>query len=236
MNLIKKIPKFNYKFANWQLFQANLLLKNTNNLISSNTTVDDLFSSFQNMILECAENTIPMVKSNPGRRHKGNVWWTVECEHARQEKWMTFKKYLKEPTAKNLLESKKAKNKSNRVNKEAKKAYWEKFCTEELSPKIKISDVWKKVKTLKTGIQVQSFPVIIENNELPSQTDKAEKFVDVFAVNSCLAGLNLNDREYRLNIESNNNSTNNPQPNDANNCLNTAITKKELIDHLHLLS
>ena len=230
------VPRFKYKSANWILFYTNLSSKNIDNLDIQNNNVNTLYSSFTKLIIDCAKEPIPQVKYSPRSKHKGNIWWSKECEIARKEKWKAYKIYLKNPTVSNLLESKKAKNKSNRVVKEAKKLYWENYCLANINTQTNIQEVWKKIKSMKNHREEQQYPIKVENDDIPSQFDKAEEFVAMFASNSSLSGLLPDDRDYRLNIESRQEINNNANVFNKNNQLDSDISREELLHQINKLS
>ena len=231
-----KIPKFKYKFANWDKFSFNLSYININDNVINVNSVDDLYSIFRNHLINSAKDAIPQINLKPTHIRQGNVWWNEECEKARSEKWIAFKKYLKEPSHTNLINSKKAKNHSNRVNKEAKRKYWANFCTESLTTETNMQKIWEKVKTMKNGLQQPKFPINIDNNQLPSQADKAEAFADHFAINSTLLGLSNSDRDYRLQVENTPLKSNNTHPTPENLHINKEITRIELLEQVNLLN
>jgi hypothetical protein len=80
---------------------------------------------------------------------------------------------------------------------QAKKLYWEKLCSKEVTESKDLHKVWKKLKELKNGYTVQQFPVKLENNNFPSNEDKAEAFVNVFSENSLSSSLGLNNQNQR---------------------------------------
>lgn len=198
-----KIPKFKYKFADWNKFSINFFNINIEENTKNINSIDKLYSIFRDYIIDSALDAIPQIKAKANNLHKGNVWWNAECEIARKEKWASFKKYLKEPTQSNLLNSKKAKNKANRVIQEAKRKYWSDLCDENLHTNITMQEIWEKVKTMKNVSQLPKYQINLNNNQLPSQTEKAEAFADHFAKNSTLLGLKDNDRDYRTKTEKN---------------------------------
>ena len=230
------IPRFKYNLADWNKFQLNLININVDQILNSDQTLDELYSIFRNNIISSALDAIPQTKIKSHIKHHGNVWWNKDCEKARAEKWATFKLYLKKPTQVNLINSKKAKNKANRVIEEAKRTYWSTFCTENLQSDMNMQEIWKKITAMKNGIQEPEYPIILENNDFPSKMDKAEAFVSHFAKNSTLSGLNATSQTYRLNNEKIPLNINDLPDNPQNKYINKNITLNELNDQIKMLN
>ena len=195
-----KIPKFNYKLANWELFN-NYLFQHYGSTDIANQNINDMYSSFNCLLVNAAKHAIPQLKTKHTQKHHGNVWWNTECENARTSKVIAYKKYLKNRTPENLLASKQAKNYANRVIENAKQDYWNNYCTNNVDILSDSQEIWDKIKTMKNGIQQPNYPIIIADNDLPSNADKAEAFANSFANNSRLSGLNPNNRNFRNNEE-----------------------------------
>ena len=195
------IPKFNYKLANWAAFSSSLATFTTANIDIESLSIDDLYSVLTDLILTAAKDSIPQVKHTTNPKHKGNIWWTTACEEARSAKWLAFKKYLKYPTPSNLIESKKAKNKANRVMKQAKMEYWSSFCTNLSTNKLNLRTVWRKVKEMRHGLELPKYPILIDSDDLPTNKTKAEAFVNMFSKISRNEGLPQCDRDFRTEEE-----------------------------------
>ena len=232
------VTRFNYKLADWDAFNSQFLHLDADNFSNNADSIDDLYGAFTDQIIKAAKNTLPIINRRASNKHRGNPWWNSDCETARKEKWESFKHYLKVPSKSNLIKSKKAKNKSNRVNEEAKRKYWAKFCDESLNNNTSIQEIWNKIKTMKQGNLQSNYPIIINDDLLPSDLDKAEAFVKHFAINSSLEGLQTNEREYRIEREKEKEHSKNiiHTHNNINEDININITKTELTEQIHLLN
>jgi len=194
-NIKDRIPKFNYKLANWELFQSHLLLFNIDDITNEN--IDVFYSNITNAILMASEHAIPKCKSIKIGKYSGNVWWTKNCENAVSLKKEDYKKWIKNKSDENFCNMKKSKINCNRIIAEAKKNYWIEFCKHEITESKDISKAWKKVKDMKNGLRLQSYPVKLLNNIFPSNLEKAEAFVNLFSANSLSTSLSETERERR---------------------------------------
>ena len=184
-----KIPKFQYKHADWEAFQAFLISSDIHTI--ENDDVNMLYSNFIKTILVAAEHSIPKIKSKKISKHTGNAWCFKDCKQAVSLKKEQFKKWLKNRTERNFVSMKRAKIQCNRITAQAKKTYWTEFCKNEVSESKYMYKVWKQVREMKNRYKLQTYPIKLEKNDFPSRQDKAEAFVSFFFTkNSLWSNLN----------------------------------------------
>jgi ribonuclease HI len=118
----------------------------------------------------------------------------------------------------------------NRVVEQAKQKYWADFCIKEISESKDLHKVWKKVKQLKNGSHLQSYPINLNNQNFPSSLEKAEAFVNQFASTMVSSSLTKNRQEYRKTEEIR--SKNESQSTSDDNVINSCFTFQEFIDAL----
>ena len=75
-----KIPKFKYKHADWEAYQAFLISSDINSII--NEDINMYYSNFTKIILLAAEQSIPRIKHKKIRKQSGNPWWNQVCKQA----------------------------------------------------------------------------------------------------------------------------------------------------------
>ena len=75
-----KIPKFKYKHADWETYQAFLISSDINSII--NEDINMYYSNFTKTILLAAEQSIPRIKHKKIREQSGNPWWNQVCKQA----------------------------------------------------------------------------------------------------------------------------------------------------------
>ena len=188
-------PKFNFKKANWNQFTTILNQINTNLDSFSSLTIEEMALFINNSILNSAKSSIPIIKNSKTKKHLGNPWWNEECQYARNNKWLLYKKYLKNPSPEYLNLAKKAKNEANRVITKAKESYWKEFCSNFINSNINTQEIWKKVKSMKNINCLPNYPIVLENNHFPSDEEKADAFVNFFYLNSTTSGLDDDNKK-----------------------------------------
>ena len=102
-----KIPKFQYKHADWEAFQAFLISSNIHTI--ENDDVNIFYSNFIKTILLAAEHSIPKIKSKKISKHTRNAWWSKYCKQAVCLKKEQFKKWLKNRTEEHFVSMKREK-------------------------------------------------------------------------------------------------------------------------------
>lgn len=236
------IPRYDYKKARWSQFYNTLNGLNIN--LSQDDDINIMNAIFCTSVLQAADLCIPRLKKKGSKEHKhhGNIWWNEDCEKAVNEKKRLFKDYVhnKNKQDKNTVDEKfkamkNANIQSNRIIEQAKKEHWENFCKTNASNHKDTSAVWKEIKTLKNGIKLPEYPIVLKNNNFPSSTEKAEAFVDQFAKVSRLDGLSKSQRKTREDKEHSdmindipNKNDNEILNNDGMTFINDPITFQEL--------
>ena len=81
-NVEDKIPKYNYKKADWNRFQCAIAVQDFSTLSNENETVDSLFNTFKEIVLRAADLSIPKIKAIHRTERNGNIWWNEDCEKA----------------------------------------------------------------------------------------------------------------------------------------------------------
>ena len=190
-----KIPKYNYKYADWTKFENILNSCDINNV--NDEDINLMYSNIRKLILSAADESIPKVHSVQKNKHTGNVWWTKACEIAVENKKVCYKEYIRNRTAENHVQMKKAKIDCNRIIAQAKRQYWSSFCVTEISSHKDIQKVWKKFHEMKQGPTLPQCPIKVENNKFPTLFEKAEAFVDMYANTMRLDGLSSECRCFR---------------------------------------
>ena len=163
--------------------------------------VNSLYSTFQENILQAANQSIPICKLKHANKRQGNIWWSNECEEAVKAKKEAFKSYLKNKSEANFNLMKTTKNHCNRTIQNAKRTYWNSFCTKEVTTPKDINKIWKKIKTIKNSNNLPTTPILSNKETIPTDREKAEIFVDTFSKISQAEGLLELDRMYRKSIE-----------------------------------
>ena len=191
------IPKYNYKKADWNKFQTVIASHDLQNTLNENDDINKVYSTFKELVIRAADLSIPKIKETKSSKHHGNVWWNDDCEKAVKNKKDKYKLYIKNKSEENHNEMKAAKNYCNKVINNAKKEYWQSFCTKEVSTCNDSKKIWKKIQDMKNNVRLPSFPIETGDNQFPSDTEKAEIFADFFSTNSRIEGLSPSCRTFR---------------------------------------
>lgn len=196
---VDKIPKYNYKLADWEKFKNSLYACHTESIDTDN--IDQLYSYFTCAILKAADVAIPKFHPIQSNKHSGNIWWTPTCDAAVNNKKAMFETYLKDKSPENLIAKRKANHHSNMVIAQVKRQYWSSFCTNEISNYTDLQKVWKKFHEMKKGVNLPSCPIRLKNKEFPSNSEKAELFADMFSDSMRLEGLAPKKQTFRTEEE-----------------------------------
>ena len=234
INQEDKVPKYQYKKADWDAFKFFLTCSANEyeqNIINS-STVDEMYDYFVKGVLSAAEKSIPKCKPiNPNCRN--NEWWNAQCEEAVIEKSKAFKTWLGNKNK----ETERLKNEtntfSNKVCAQAKLAYLFDYCKQNVKDYRDSTKVYRKVNQLKNGYVLPSYPITLNGNAFPNDKEKAEALVNFYAKNSNLDGLSKESQDYRK-IEEDKDIYSDPIP-DNNHYINSTLTFTELKDAIRFL-
>ena len=225
-----KIPKYNYKKANWDKFKNIISTKDFLLNKIEYTDINYLYSLFQDTLINAANRSIPKCNENHTTKKQGNSWWSTECEEAVMNKKKAFKTYLKNKTEENFNKMKYANIHCNKIIAKAKTMYWNSFCTKEISSPKDLNKIWSKIKTIKNNNRTSTIPILSNNNSIPTDKEKAEIFVESFSKISTTEGLSDKNKLYREKMERENQQHNDEIPLDI--YINAEITEKEFNEAL----
>jgi hypothetical protein len=170
---IKLFPKYNQEKYDINL---NIILKKYHSLGLSDTNICD----FINEMEHCYESlTIQVKKTQLNRNHP---WYTPTINIECQLRDKLYKNYLAEKTDKSLLIYKKQKRICNRLLQKAKRDYYERVVSNELSSDPKKS--WKALKPLISKSEAQNSKgipyILFEDIKYENTHDIAELFMQYF--------------------------------------------------------
>ena len=227
-----KIPKYNYKNADWNKFESILRNCNLDNINMND--INSMYSELNQLILEAADESIPKCYCLRKNTHKGNIWWSKACEEAVKFKKACYKEYIRNKTTENHAKMKKAKIDCNRIIAQVKRQYWSSFCVSEIHDHKDLQKVWKKFHEMKQGLNLPQYPITLDHNKFPTLSEKAETFADMFSETMRLDGLSLESRRFREEQENKVIYTD-PAP-DNEQSINAPITLQEIKDAITSLS
>ena len=196
--------------------------------------INVVYDTFGKTILNVADQCIPKLRDKINTKKAGNAWWTPECEKAVEDKKEKYKMYINYKTPESHNEMKYSKIKSNRIIAQAKRQYWNNFCNTEIREAKDMQKMWNKLKVMRNGVNLPKCQIQLDNVLFPTNTQKAEAFVDIFANVSRIDGLDEVKRLKRVEDEKYDIYTD-PIP-DNTNVINALISIQELKDAIILLS
>lgn len=135
--------KWNTKKANWAHFEEEM--KRTSELM-----VTPRYEEFVNTLNNSASKSIP-TRKNPKSNNRQHHWWNEECQNAVNLRKQLYDDYRRNTNFNNYIQYKRQDARTKQIIKKAKRRSWREYCGT-LNRNVPLTDVWKKVKCLKTGI------------------------------------------------------------------------------------
>jgi len=227
-----KIPKYSYNKANWDLFQSFLKVYDTSCIECDD--IDMFYDRFTKTVLQAADCSIPRCSSIKSDKHAGNLWWNETCENAVNKKKIAFKTYIRNKSRANHIFLKLASKTCDKIIEQVKREFWSNFCEKEICIHKDMQKVWKKFNEMKHGINQPLCPIAVKDKEFPSDSDKAEAFIDMFAntlSDTCLSQSEVTFRKE----ETKKDIYKDPLP-DNTLFINTPITLQEVMDVIQSLN
>jgi len=116
------------------------------------------------IIMEAATLYIPQRMA--GQKNKNIPWWKEECSHAIKERNKAFKQLRENMSMSNLLEYKKARAKTRRIIKNAKRNGWREFCST-IGKDTPMDKIWNMLRSMNgKGKKSATIPVLIEEENI----------------------------------------------------------------------
>jgi exonuclease III/ribonuclease HI len=194
-------PKYKYKYANWDVFQA-LITAESKRCDPFNSDLNLYFDNIRNIIIQAADIAIPKFSSKPHNKHKNTAeWWTKSCDVAVSKKRKALRNYQKIQSEENkniLIESEKH---CKEILDNAKSQHWEDFCLSEIQNPSDISLLWKKVNSLQRNYNQPVKPLDVNGCRTTNAYEKASVLAETFAKSSQSQHLTPDERNFRRDQE-----------------------------------
>jgi ribonuclease HI/exonuclease III len=199
---INQSPKYKYKFANWDVFQA-LLKADCCNINPVDDNLNIYLQNLRTMILNAADIAIPKYSPKThGKCRPTAEWWTHNCDDAISNKRKAMRNYQKiqsEENRKILFEKEKI---CKETLEHAKSKHWEDFCLSEVQSPADLSLLWKKIKSLQNNYHQPVKPLEINGHRTTSAFEKASVLAESFAKVSQSKNLSTSEKQFRHDEES----------------------------------
>lgn len=169
---LNTIERYSFKKTNWEKYKedSSKYINNTLNSDSNQQFYDNLVSA----LTELAKKHC--TKTSSRNKQKRVPYWDNNCKEAVKKRNKLYKQYRKTKEQETCIEYKKAKAETQKIIRNTQAQYWETYCNS-LTDTSKLSDVWKRAKSM-TGKKASThIPVIKQNSSLYiTDIEKAEAF------------------------------------------------------------
>ena len=170
---------WNFKSANWQLFEQLFVQRLPVNLIDD---FEDPMDEFSRILFDCAKEAIPTYEIKPHRVK--TPWFDEECKNLRKERKKALRQFIKAPTVENKIKHQAARAKCRFVFKNKKKESWKKFCSN-LSFKTDTKKVWDIIKKIKGKANMETNKCLkIGNTIITKEKEVANVLAETIHQNS----------------------------------------------------
>ena len=169
---------WSYHKADWDKYKE--ILSNTV-FETFDNNAQKMYDNFINKIKEAADQSIP--KTNPNNHPPPIPWWNDDCKLAIKDRNKAKRKATKSMMYDDLLDYKEKKRIAQKTVREARKQYWENYCSS-LNRFTPSSDIWQKVKKINGVLdntqQTKYIPLLYDGTFINDNTQKANLLADFF--------------------------------------------------------
>lgn len=198
---IDHTPKYKYKYAHWDVFQA-LLIDECSNFNPVDSDINVYLENIRSMIIRSADIAIP--KTSPksySKASKTAEWWTKSCDEAIAQKRKAMRAYQKLQSAENRKQLLEKEQQCKDILEQEKARHWEEFCLSEIQSPADSSLIWRKVNKLKNIHHQPVKPLEVNGQRTNNSFEKASVLAETFAKSSQSKYLSPDILQYRLNEE-----------------------------------
>jgi len=126
-----------------------------------------------------------------------NMWWSAECEVATKRRKRAKNILRRNPTVENAQEMRRLENEAKEVIKQTKEKKWKEYINE-INSKSPPSEVWNKIKKLKSKYKATTSPLIINNSLITETKEKAKVFAEYFEETLYIPQVAVDDNRERI--------------------------------------
>ena len=137
-----KIPKWNFKKANWEKFN---ILCHEKLLFNSFENSEDPMLSFPETLIDISNQCIAKSSTNSFKKKK--PWFNDECKEAIKKRKDSLKRFKQYPTKTNLNACKILRAKARRIIKQAKRSSWKDFISK-INTRSPMTTIWNTIKKI----------------------------------------------------------------------------------------
>jgi len=166
---------FRYEKADWALYKE-FLCNECNNFIDEDN-VEFIYENLVTSLSKARDKSIPLKSGN--YKHKYSPFWNKDCSVAKKNRKSAEKLLRGSNSIENQINFKIYKNKFKTTVYNAKKEYWENYCTK-LSSNSKISNVWKVLNQIKGKESFTKIVIASKSGEFFDNETLANNFATIF--------------------------------------------------------
>lgn len=153
--------KWLYEKADWNSFSKHC---EDNKDSVAEDSVETFCDTITNLIMEAATLFIP--QRIAGQKIRNFPWWKEECSNAIKERNKAFKQLGGKICMRNLVAYKKARAKTRRIIKNAKREGWREFCST-IGKDTTMDKIWNMLRNMSgKGNKSALIPVLIEEEKV----------------------------------------------------------------------
>jgi len=190
--LTTRIPRFNFRRADWSLFRAELVYPTE---CIDQPNIDETIETFNSSIINAAEKSIP--KTGSTFRSRPVPWWNDQCKQAIAAQKRAFRRYRRSSSLTDKVEYNRLRAIARYTIKQARKTSWETYIgtiTQETSP----SKVWKKIQKISGKYSPTPQPILeVNGNIVTDPTQVANMIGTSLAETSSAYSYNEDFKKYK---------------------------------------
>ena len=180
-----KIPKWNFKKANWEKFN---ILCHEKLMFDNFENSEDPILSFTETLIDMSNQCIPKSSTNSFKKKK--PWFNDECKEAIKKRKDSLKRFKQYPTKTNLNACKILRAKARRSIKQAKRSFWKDFISK-INARTPMTTIWNMIKKINGKNQSMKYSHIkVEDKSYESKEEIANILGKTFKTNSSSVNYN----------------------------------------------
>ena len=138
----ERIPRWNFRRANWDAFQTQCIDEITSDLFIDS---QDKMALFSNTLLDIAVDNIP--KTSPFPKRKPKPWFDEDCQAAKKERNKANRVAFKYPNAANSMRSRLIQAQTRKLFKQKRRQSWKNYVSS-VNVNTPIKKVWDMIRKI----------------------------------------------------------------------------------------
>ena len=191
-----KIPKWNFKKANWEKFN---ILCHEKLLFNSFENSEDPMLSFTETLIDISNQCIAKSSTNSFKKKK--PWFNDECKEAIKKRKDSLKRFKQYPTKTNLNACKILRAKAQRIIRQAKRSSWKDFISK-INTRTLMTTIWNMIKKINGKNQNMKYSHIkVDDKIYESKEEIANILGRTFKSNSSSVNYNPQFKRHKQETE-----------------------------------